>query len=76
MTSFVNSTQSFEHSGIVRMHRGALLLQSMADTVRAGYRAWVSSRKQAVEDERTWNAALKDARIMAELSRAMQGQGR
>lgn len=72
MTSFVNSSHSFEHSGLVRMHRGALALQAMAATVRAAYRAWVSSRKQAVEDERTWNAALKDARIMAELSRSMQ----
>ena len=43
-------------------------------TARDGWRAWVSSRKQAAEDERLWKAALKDARIMAELSRAMQGQ--
>lgn len=72
MTSFVNSDHSFEHAGIVRMHRGALVLQGLVATVRAGYRAWVNSRKQAVEDERTWNAALKDARVMADLSRAMQ----
>lgn len=45
-------------------------------TLRAGYRDWVQSRKQAAEDENTWNAALKDARIMADLSRAMQGQTR
>lgn len=45
-------------------------------TLRAGYRGWVQSRRQAAEDERTWNAALQDARVMADLSRAMQNQGR
>lgn len=106
MTSFVKSSQSFEHSGVVRVQRAAVFLQSTAAdltgsqrlplsagiraglrmlagfarrvgvTVRAGHRDWVHSRKQAAEDERTWNAALKDARIMADLSRAMQGESR
>ena len=52
------------------------LVRRAAVTVRAGHRDWVQSRKQAVEDELIWNAALKDARIMADLSRAMQGQAR
>jgi len=106
MTSTVNSSPSFEHTGIVRVQRAAVFLQvTAADltgsqrlpllatlraglrmlasvvrrtavTVRAGHRDWVQSRKQAAEDERTWNAALKDARIMADLSRAMQGETR
>lgn len=97
MTNFVASSHSFEHSGLVRVHRAVLFLQAAAVgvpripslpagiaafvrrssvTLRAGYRAWVSSRRQAAEDERTWNAALKDARLMAELSRAMQGAAR
>lgn len=76
MTSFAHSSHSFEHSGVVRMQRAAQLLQAAVATVRASYRAWVNSRKQAAEDEHTWNAALKDARVMAELSRAMQGQAR
>ena len=38
--------------------------------LRNGYKAWVESR-QAAEDQRTWNAALQDARMMADLSRAM-----
>ncbi len=46
--------------------RGALLL-------RQGARAWSAARRQAREDERTWNAALQDARLMADLSRAMNG---
>lgn len=105
-TSTVNSSSSFEHSGIVRVQRAAVFLQATAAdltgsqrlplgagiraglgmlagvarraavTVRAGHRDWVQSRKQAAEDERTWNAALKDARVMADLSRAMHNQGR
>ncbi len=106
MTSFVNSSQSLEHSGVVRVQRAAVFLQATAAdltgsqrlplsasvraglrmlagiarraavTARAGHRDWVQSRKQAAEDERTWNAALKDARIMADLSRAMHGETR
>lgn len=106
MTSFVNSSHSLEHSGVVRVQRAAEFLQATAAdltgsqrlplmagiragmrmlagvlrrasvTARAGHRDWVQSRKQAAEDERTWNAALKDARIMADLSRAMHSQDR
>lgn len=106
MNSFVDSSHSFEHSGIARVQRAAMFLQATAAdltgsqrlplmaglraalrllagairrasvTLRAGHRDWVQSRKQAAEDERTWNAALQDARIMADLSRAMQNQGR
>jgi hypothetical protein len=42
---------------------------------RAGYRAWTESRQQAAADERIWNAALQDARLMADLARAMDRQG-
>lgn len=42
--------------------------------VRTGYRAWVDSRQQAASDERVWNAALQDARLMADLARAMDRQ--
>lgn len=44
--------------------------------VRIGYRAWVDSRQQAAADERVWNAALQDARLMADLARAMDRQRR
>jgi hypothetical protein len=33
--------------------------------------AWKAARKQRRDDERLWNLALQDARIMADLSRAM-----
>ncbi|MBP3979436.1 MULTISPECIES: hypothetical protein [unclassified Acidovorax] len=39
--------------------------------MRTGYKAWAQSRRQATEDQRTWKVALEDARMMADLSRAM-----
>ncbi|CAM3835020.1 hypothetical protein [Paracidovorax anthurii] len=44
-----------------------------AAMLRAGFRAWKEARRREAEDEKTWNAALHDARIMADLSRAMNG---
>ncbi len=41
--------------------------------LRQGARGWAEARRRAQEDERTWNAALHDARLMADLSRAMNG---
>jgi hypothetical protein len=36
--------------------------------------AQAAARKQRREDERLWNVALGDARVMADLSRAMSAQ--
>ncbi|AVS83479.1 hypothetical protein [Paracidovorax avenae] len=44
-----------------------------ASMLRAGFHAWKEARRREAEDEKTWNAALHDARIMADLSRAMNG---
>ncbi|ADU97897.1 hypothetical protein HF896_00765 [Alicycliphilus denitrificans] len=41
--------------------------------LRGAAKSWSDARRRAAEDERTWNAALHDARIMADLSRAMNG---
>ena len=38
---------------------------------RAGLQAWNAARKQAAEDEKLMELALSDARVMADLSRAM-----
>ena len=43
----------------------------MAVALRASARAWAENRARAAEDERTWQVALKDPRIMAELNHAM-----
>lgn len=40
-------------------------------TLRLGVRAWHRSRRKEAEDAHTWNTALQDARMMADLSRAM-----
>lgn len=37
-------------------------------------KAQAAARKQRREDERLWNIALSDARVMADLSRAMSAQ--
>ncbi len=42
-----------------------------AVTIRSGYKAWAESRRLAAEDERTWAAAMQDARLMADLMRIM-----
>jgi hypothetical protein len=42
-----------------------------AGRVRTGLAVWREERKQREEDRKLWNLALTDARIMADLSRAM-----
>ena len=66
---------------LVLIAAAALVLFSMParcmfTIARAGYRAWVESRQQEAADERLWNAALQDARLMADLARAMDRQSR
>lgn len=39
--------------------------------LRAGWRAWARQRRQAEADRQYWEIALSDARVMAEISRAM-----
>lgn len=46
-------------------------LTRLSARVRAGLAAWREERKQREEDRKLWNLALTDARVMADLSRAM-----
>lgn len=39
--------------------------------IRAGAKRWAEARRQAAEDEKLWELALTDARVMADISRAM-----
>ena len=39
--------------------------------LRQGYAAWMEARARAAADEQLWNLALTDARVMADISRAM-----
>lgn len=43
--------------------------------LRVAYAAWRARSKQAALDRQLWNAALSDARIMADISRAMSAEG-
>ncbi|AEG91189.1 hypothetical protein [Ramlibacter tataouinensis] len=42
-----------------------------AASVRAALRNWRVARRQAAEDRKLWDVALTDARVMADISRAM-----
>ncbi|NPC55280.1 hypothetical protein [Caenimonas soli] len=42
-----------------------------AARLRTGLKAWRAARHQAAQDEKLWNVALTDARVMADISRAM-----
>ena len=42
-----------------------------ATALRTAMKAWNERRVQAAQDEQYWQAALADARIMADISRAM-----
>lgn len=42
-----------------------------AVSLRSGLASWKAARKQAAADERLWAVALTDARVMADISRAM-----
>ena len=42
-----------------------------AAALRAGLKRWAAARRQAAQDEKFWNVALTDARVMADISRAM-----
>lgn len=39
--------------------------------LRQGVKGWSTRRKQAAADQQLWSVALTDARVMADLSRAM-----
>ncbi len=87
MTTFVHIDYSFQHPGVARAERiGAalsaagrgnallgLLALIGAPVVRLGeaLQAWRAARRLARSDARYWEVALGDARVMADISRAM-----
>ena len=48
----------------------------VSTSLRKHYGAWSQARRQEQEDQRTWELALQDARMMADLSRAMSAAAR
>lgn len=49
----------------------AVPTRNAARTMRTSWRAAVEARRQAREDRKLWDVALTDARVMADISRAM-----
>lgn len=47
------------------------LLPWLASIAAQQWKAWQAARRLVRADELTWNMALQDARLMADLSRAM-----
>jgi hypothetical protein len=45
-----------------------------AGSLRTGLQAWKARRRQAAADDKLWAIALTDARVMADISRAMGSQ--
>jgi hypothetical protein len=84
MARFIHIDQPIQHGGVTRVTRGLEALGSFSITravvhglavvgspITRALGAMSSARKQRREDEKLWNLALSDARIMADLSRAM-----
>ena len=84
MARFVHIEYPAQHGGVTRITRGLQALRSfhlgrgavhalavLGSPFTRAYAAWTAARKQRAEDEKLWSLALTDARIMADLSRAM-----
>lgn len=84
MARFINIDYPVQHGGVTRVSNGLAALASFSVTravlhglsvlgspLTRGYAAFAAARKQRREDEKLWNIALSDARVMADLSRAM-----
>lgn len=66
MTAFVHLEYSPVHPGVRRIERVVAMVRGM-------YRNWAEASRREAEANKHWNAALRDARLMADLSRAMNG---
>ncbi len=83
MTAFAHVDFPLQHAGVARAERSiALLVPALRALAALGapllraYEGWQARRCQARADAQYWNAALSDARIMADISRAMDGEAR
>jgi hypothetical protein len=84
MARFVHIDYPLQHGGVTRVTqglealgrfsfvRGALhALAAIGAPLTRALNTWAAARRQRADDEKLWNLALTDARIMADLSRAM-----
>jgi hypothetical protein len=71
MTTYAHVQYHLQHPGVVRAEHVVGGVQQFARRVANMLKAWATARRQAAEDAHYWQAALNDARIMADISRAM-----
>ena len=84
MARFVHIDYPVRHGGVTRITRGFEALANFSLTrgavaslaavgrpVTQAYASWAAARRLRHDDEKLWSLALTDARIMADLSRAM-----
>lgn len=45
--------------------------RNLSSSLRAARRSWDEGQRRAMEDDKTWQVALQDSRVMADLNRAM-----
>jgi len=45
--------------------------RNLSSSLRAARRSWDEGHRSAIEDDKTWQVALQDSRVMADLNRAM-----
>ena len=57
--------------GFAALALAARPARAAVQSVRARMRAWGAARRAMVQDEALWQVALSDARVMADISRAM-----
>ena len=62
-------------AGMAALALLAMPMRRAAVNLRNGLKAWKESRKAFKEDQKLWNVALQDSRVMADLSRAMSRDG-
>ncbi len=67
MNTFVHIEHPLQHAGVLRAENFATFVASIKQRISA----WNTARKQAAQDQQMWDIALTDARVMADLSRAM-----
>lgn len=68
MSTFVHVAYPVRHPGVSRAEQ---LLASLHDAVVGRYQAWQERRRQEAADEQMLRLAHADARVMADISRAM-----
>ncbi|MEO7547226.1 MAG: hypothetical protein ABIT82_02290 [Ramlibacter sp.] len=47
-----------------------------SEMLSTGFKAWAASRREAAADDKLWQVALSDARVMADISRSMNNSVR